>query len=160
MSTYADDLCDALIAVALFDREITIRRAASAAFQELVGRLVGSITSLLMSSNNLGQDLFANGIPVLQEMNFFTVTLRQKAYQIVAPALTKSGHPFYCEVKLIKIFRFPSYARFIVTHLYKVSLVHWDSEVRQLAADSLVRCSIGKEELKHIVTYMVSLTDH
>lgn len=39
-SPYARELAQWLVSVALFDREIHIRRAASAAFQEHVGRMV------------------------------------------------------------------------------------------------------------------------
>ena len=40
MDPYTEMLSQRAVAVALFDREIHIRRAASAAFQEHVGRLV------------------------------------------------------------------------------------------------------------------------
>jgi hypothetical protein len=37
---YADDMATGMICVACFDREVGVRRAASAAYQEGVGRLV------------------------------------------------------------------------------------------------------------------------
>jgi hypothetical protein len=43
LAPYASDLARRLVTVALFDREVHIRRAASAAFQEHVGRTVSMI---------------------------------------------------------------------------------------------------------------------
>lgn len=42
-SPHANKLAQSLIAVALYDREVSIRRAASAAFQEHVGRMVRGV---------------------------------------------------------------------------------------------------------------------
>ena len=47
LAPYADNLSRRLVTVALFDREIHIRRAASATFQEFVGRTVCRTESTL-----------------------------------------------------------------------------------------------------------------
>lgn len=60
LGSAVDTLAPALITTAIFDREITCRRAAAAAFQECVGRL-GS---------------FPCGIEILTAADYFTVTLR------------------------------------------------------------------------------------
>ena len=54
----------------VFDREVNCRRAASAAFQECVGRL--------------GADTFANGIEIVTAADYFTVGARPNAYRCVA----------------------------------------------------------------------------
>ncbi|KAL0945859.1 hypothetical protein HGRIS_012144 [Hohenbuehelia grisea] len=62
-----------LITVSVFDREIHIRRAASAAFQEFVGR-----TSLA-----------PHGILVLRETDFYAVSIRRNAFLCAAPQVAK-----------------------------------------------------------------------
>lgn len=56
--------CSALIVVAVFDREVNVRRAASAAFQENVGR----------------QGSFPHGIEILTTCDFFAVGNRTTSY--------------------------------------------------------------------------------
>jgi len=60
MSTYLTDLARALVTVMLFDREIQCRRAASAAFQEAVGR----------------QGSFPHGIDIVTIADYFAVGQR------------------------------------------------------------------------------------
>lgn len=62
-----------LATAALYDREIHIRRAASAAFQEHVGR------------NNS----FPHGIDVLGKIDFFAVSIRRNAFHIAAPQVAQ-----------------------------------------------------------------------
>ncbi|CAO1637002.1 unnamed protein product [Parajaminaea phylloscopi] len=57
-------LAQRLVILALMDREISIRRAASAAFQECVGRL----------------GLFPHGIDVVGKTDFYSVGIRRKAF--------------------------------------------------------------------------------
>ncbi|KAF8917124.1 ARM repeat-containing protein [Mucidula mucida] len=77
LAPYADRLARQLATVALFDREIHIRRAASAAFQENVGRT----------------SLFPHGIDVLRKTDFYSVSVRRNAYLVAAPQVAE--HPEY-----------------------------------------------------------------
>ncbi|WVQ93564.1 hypothetical protein IAU59_000639 [Kwoniella sp. CBS 9459] len=71
MKPYADSMATALVCVAVFDREVGVRRAASAAFQEGVGRL----------------GLYSEGIDVLAKTDFYSVSVRRLAYTVAAPAV-------------------------------------------------------------------------
>ncbi|KAG7088453.1 hypothetical protein E1B28_012444 [Marasmius oreades] len=66
---YANDLARHLVTVSLYDREVHIRRAASAAFQEFVGRT----------------SLFPHGIDVLGKMDFYSVGIRRNSFLVTAP---------------------------------------------------------------------------
>ncbi|CAD0197479.1 unnamed protein product [Chrysodeixis includens] len=69
LAPYATQLANALITTACFDREINCRRAASAAYQENVGR----------------HGLFPHGIEVLTTADFQSVGPRNNAYLVIAP---------------------------------------------------------------------------
>ncbi|KAF8208916.1 TBCD protein [Mycena galopus ATCC 62051] len=73
LAPHADNLARRLVSVALFDREIHIRRAASAAFQEYVGRT----------------SLFAHGIDVLRKTDFYAVSVRRNAFLVAAPQVAE-----------------------------------------------------------------------
>lgn len=64
MKPHVQTLSTKLIIVSLFDREINCRRAASATFQECVGR----------------QGNFPHGIEILTEADYFTLSHRVNAY--------------------------------------------------------------------------------
>ncbi|KAJ9124791.1 hypothetical protein QFC24_003160 [Naganishia onofrii] len=68
---YTDRIAQVLVCVACFDREVGIRRAASAAFQEHVGRM----------------GLFPHGIDVLGKTDFYSVSVRRTAFLISAPSV-------------------------------------------------------------------------
>jgi len=61
---YVDELAGHLLIVTVFDREVNVRRAASAAFQENVGR----------------QGSFPHGIDILTMCDYHAVGLRNQAY--------------------------------------------------------------------------------
>ncbi|KLO11459.1 TBCD protein [Schizopora paradoxa] len=77
LKPHAVALAQKLANVALFDREISIRRAASAAFQEHVGRM----------------GLFPHGIDILGKMDFFAVSNRRNSFTAAAPQVAM--HPEY-----------------------------------------------------------------
>ncbi|GJE97138.1 tubulin folding cofactor D C terminal domain-containing protein [Phanerochaete sordida] len=74
---FAEELARTLVTVAVFDREVHIRRAASAAFQEFVGRT----------------SLFPHGIDVLRKTDFYAVGTRRNAFLIAAPEV--ADHEVY-----------------------------------------------------------------
>ncbi|VDK61599.1 unnamed protein product [Onchocerca ochengi] len=73
LKKYVEQIATYLVCVALFDREINVRRAASAAFQENVGR----------------QGTFPNGIEVLTEIDYFAVGQRCKSYLEISCKIAK-----------------------------------------------------------------------
>ncbi|OBZ71617.1 Tubulin-specific chaperone D [Grifola frondosa] len=73
LEPHAVNLARRLATVSLFDREIHIRRAASAAFQEYVGRT----------------SLFPHGIDVLRKTDFYAVGVRRNAFLVAAPEVAE-----------------------------------------------------------------------
>ncbi|EMD39955.1 hypothetical protein CERSUDRAFT_45983 [Gelatoporia subvermispora B] len=105
LAIHADHLSQTLAVVSLYDREVHIRRAASATFQEFVGRT----------------SLFPHGIDVLRKTDFYAVGIRRNAYLVAAPEVAEHLE----------------YRPYLIDHLLKVTLRHWDASVRQLGAQSL-----------------------
>ncbi|KAG8857950.1 hypothetical protein FRB96_005441 [Tulasnella sp. 330] len=83
---FALDLARRLVTTSLFDREVQIRRAASAAFQENVGRMVP----------------FPHGIDIIGKADFFTVSVMRNAFEQAAPQVAR--HPEYREFLLNHLF--------------------------------------------------------
>jgi hypothetical protein len=77
---FVGTLADAMIVVALFDREVNCRRAASAAFQENVGRQ--------------GMENFPLGIEVTAIADYFSLGIRSAAYIDIAPAVARLSDSF------------------------------------------------------------------
>ncbi|KAI0657425.1 TBCD protein [Cubamyces menziesii] len=73
LKPHAIDLARHLVTASLFDREIHIRRAASAAFQEYVGRT----------------SLFPHGIDVLRKTDFYAIGIRRNAFLVAAPEVAE-----------------------------------------------------------------------
>ena len=96
-----------MLLAALFDREINCRRAASAAFQENVGRQ--------------GNENFKHGIEILTAADYFTLGNRVNAYTSIAKFVAN----------------FDKYKHPIIDHLRTIKLFHWDVEIRELTSQSL-----------------------
>ncbi|KAL3280428.1 hypothetical protein HHI36_017910 [Cryptolaemus montrouzieri] len=73
LKPYVNQIASTLLIVTCFDREINCRRAASAAFQENVGR----------------QGTFPQGISILTNADFFAVSVRSNAYLQIAPFIAQ-----------------------------------------------------------------------
>ncbi|TPP45001.1 Tubulin folding cofactor D C terminal family protein [Leishmania donovani] len=95
----------ALVVTALFDREVNVRRAAAAAFQECVGRLGN----------------FEHGIELVTAVDFFSLASLRHAYTVVAPAIAQ----------------YDTYRDGMLRELVGAKLLHWDRNVRQMAAIAL-----------------------
>ncbi|KAK0525403.1 hypothetical protein OC834_005194 [Tilletia horrida] len=77
LRSHAESMATRLLIVATLDREVSIRRAASAAFQECVGRM-GNIP---------------HGIDVLRKTDFYAVGVRRNAFVRCAPEV--ASHDVY-----------------------------------------------------------------
>lgn len=73
LQPYVQDIAGQLLIVTCFDREINCRRAASAAFQENVGR----------------QGIFPHGIDILTAADFYAVSARNNAYLNISVFIAK-----------------------------------------------------------------------
>ena len=108
MKPYIEDLSAAMLLAALFDREINCRRAASAAFQENVGRQ--------------GNVNFPLGIEIITIADYFSLGNRSQAYCIIAPKIASMDAAVH---------------KSAVIHLHESKLCHWDREIRELASRCL-----------------------
>jgi len=119
LKPYVPDLSLSMVVTCLFDREINCRRAASAAFQECVGRQ--------------GSENFKHGIDILTKADYFSLGNRTDAYTKVA-----------CSIAIYNRYRIP-----LLQHLSYIKLFHWDIELRTLSSKAiheLIVCDISKKD--------------
>mmetsp|Transcript_17802 Transcript_17802/g.55568 ORF Transcript_17802/g.55568 Transcript_17802/m.55568 type:complete len:1175 (+) Transcript_17802:28-3552(+) len=132
IAPYLPGLLTSILSVAIFDREVHVRRAAGAALQENIGR---------QGVREFG----AEGITLTQTVNFFALGSRERAYFDIAPTVSRLGY-FEC----------------IFSHLLHNRVHHWDVSIRLLAAKSLGKIVEGLQEsglkrqaLNRAVTFLV-----
>lgn len=119
LTPFALELSKALLIASITDREIHVRRAAAAAFQENAGR----------------HGLFPHGISVVTTADYFSLGNIGNVYSEIA----------------LKLMEFDVYRTDITNHISKFSLIHWDKNMRALAAKSL-----GLQALKFPETNIVN----
>lgn len=102
-------LAPAMLVNCVFDRELNCRRAASAAFQECVGRQ--------------GRENFPHGIDLLTRADYFSVSNLRHAYSDVSVFIAK----------------YPEYRYHLLEHLVTSKIGHWDVHIRTLAAAAIGR---------------------
>lgn len=110
MAPYIRELSAAMLITSLYDREINCRRAASAAFQENVGRQ--------------GNQNFPLGIEIITIADYFTLGKRNNAYLKIAPNIASMADDHH-EV--------------LIWHLLDVKSRHWDIDIRSLAAKAIAK---------------------
>uniref|UniRef100_A0A7S2WC38 Tubulin-specific chaperone D n=1 Tax=Mucochytrium quahogii TaxID=96639 RepID=A0A7S2WC38_9STRA len=104
MAPHVGSLAPQMLVTAVFDREVNCRRAASAAFQENVGRQ--------------GHDNFQYGVEILTAADYFTLGNRTNAFMEISAFVSK----------------YEPYRKPLIDHLVSRKLVHWDLELRILSS--------------------------
>jgi len=123
MAPYMRSLAQGLLTLTVFDREVNVRRAASAAFQEHVGRQ--------------GSASFEHGMEILQLADYFTISNRTHAYQVVA----------------WQVAEYEEYALHLIQHLLTYKVNHWEKEMRLLTASALGILTNRSEETRRFMRH-------
>ena len=112
MRPFISNLASAMLITSLYDREINCRRAASAAFQENVGRQ--------------GNENFPFGIEIISIADYFSLGNRSHSYLQIAPAVASLSGSIH---------------ETLSNHLLNSTISHWDEDIRSLASQALARLS-------------------
>ncbi|CAM9573000.1 unnamed protein product, partial [Laminaria digitata] len=122
LGPHLPDLCDSMLATALFDREVNVRRAAAAALQENVGRQgqFGEGAGGDGGGGGSGGGV-AHGIDIITVADYFSLGNRQQAYLEISNTVAS----------------FERYRYFLSNSLRLNKLHHWDPELRRLSALAL-----------------------
>lgn len=113
MKPYIDQLSAAMLVTAVYDREINCRRAASAAFQETVGRQ--------------GSEVIPLGIDIITIADYFSLGIRHNAFLTIAPMVANLDSKIHIRY---------------MSHLKDVKICHWDSDIREVAAKALAAIAL------------------
>ena len=147
LAPHALALARSLVTVAVYDREISIRRAASAAFQEFVGRTVGVIlsayaifhfTKILVRHHRASSPTASTSCA--RQTSTLSACGRTPSSSLHRRQLsTTPFHPTHRTLlyEAHKNHRHPEYRIFLFDHLLDVTLRHWDPSMRRLGSQSL-----------------------
>ncbi|GKT34702.1 Tubulin-folding cofactor D like protein, partial [Aduncisulcus paluster] len=114
---FAPSLSSALLCVCVFDREVNVRRAASAAFQECVGRL----------------GVFEHGIKILAIADFYSVGNVHNSFLRVSPTIAALSPTLR--------------RSFISHLISPACMHHWDPLIRHLSARCVGKlCALEEKE--------------
>ncbi|CAG01098.1 unnamed protein product, partial [Tetraodon nigroviridis] len=126
LEPFVSQIASALLITTVFDRNINCRRAASAAFQENVGRQnLTKYTNL----DHIAKDVvivsqkgtFPHGIDILTAADYFAVGNLNNCYLNIS----------------VYIAAFPEYTKAIIDHLIAMKINHWDGMIRELSSKAL-----------------------
>ncbi|BGP58228.1 hypothetical protein JCM8202v2_005889 [Rhodotorula sphaerocarpa] len=118
-SDQAHEIAVGLLCTACLDRDVSVRRAASAAWQEAVGRW----------------GIFPHGIESLSVTDFFTVSVRHRAY--LQGAVGIAGYEEYRPAML---------GYLTSTSSGETGLSHYDPDLRRLSAQALGKIAENKAD--------------
>ena len=114
---FLGSLATPLLVTSCFDREVNVRRAASAAFQECIGRLGGGGGIV---GKHGEEDV--TGIDIVQKCDYFTIGSARRAYLDVGFFISQS---------------FPAFRPAMLAHILDVKIEHWEESTRCLAVETL-----------------------
>eukprot|EP00767_Chilomastix_cuspidata_P002591 gnl/Chilomastix_cuspidata/2714.p1 GENE.gnl/Chilomastix_cuspidata/2714~~gnl/Chilomastix_cuspidata/2714.p1 ORF type:complete len:1289 (+),score=426.76 gnl/Chilomastix_cuspidata/2714:256-3867(+) len=125
----APRLASSLLTTSLFDQESTCRRAAAAAFQELVGRQ-GSSEAVTLGAESAHlprteRGLIPGGIELVTVLEYNALGTKRSSFLSLAPRVAQICDGVYADALLAHVLSFP--------------LVHWDEKMRAIAAETLMR---------------------
>lgn len=127
LEPHIDELSTQLLCTMLFDRELQCRRAASATFQELIGR----------------QGAFSEDkMLILTSVDYHNVGQRHVTYSQLA-----------CQVARLD----SKYSLAFVHHLLNLKIAHWDIAIRRLAAECVASLMLHVDALEVVDQVLAKL---
>lgn len=143
MKPHVHTLSNKLIIVSLFDREVNCRRAASATFQECVGR----------------QGTFPHGIEILTEADYFTLSNRVNAYLNVSCFVGQFPEYFESMVKhlaFVKLFHWEPQIRILASQALSVLCIfNPELIVKEVLIPLIEKCFHKVLHIRHGAIYGV-----
>ncbi|CEM34751.1 unnamed protein product [Vitrella brassicaformis CCMP3155] len=136
----AQTLFTTLVQVAVLDREVNCRRAASAALQEWVGRQ----STRVITDHAPPTGPFSRGLEVLTAADYFAIASRSQAYLSVAPTIARLDPG--------------TYGVALVWHLVECKVGHPERSLRELATQALQRLTpiVLQHVHQTVLPYVVS----